>query len=54
MVNFLKNGVLSQDMSISACHSFKIKASHNCMLGDILYHHGYDGILLRCLEWVDW
>jgi len=51
LVKFLRDGVLPKDLIKSAKKTFKLWASHYCMLGDILYRRGFDGILLCCLEW---
>lgn len=53
LVKFLRDGVLPQDLTKSTKKSFKIKSSHYCMLGDVLYLRGFDSILLICLEWAD-
>jgi len=49
LAKFLRDEVLPQDLTKSTKKAFKLKASHYCMLGDVLYHQGFDGILLRCL-----
>ena len=51
LVKFLRDGVLPKDLTKSAKKAFKLWASHYCILGDVLYRRGFDGILLRCLEW---
>jgi len=53
LVKFLRDGVLPINLTKSAKKVFKLKASQYCMLGDIIYHIGFDGILLIYLEWAD-
>ena len=53
LVKFLRDGILPINLTKLARKVFKLRASHFCMLGYVLYHRGFDGILLRCLEWVD-
>jgi len=53
LVKFLRDGVLPKDLTKSTKKFFKLRASHYCMLGDILYQRGFDIILLCCLEWID-
>jgi len=51
LFKFLRYRVLPKDLTKSSRKAFKIKAFHFCMIGYILYRRGFDGILLRCLEW---
>ena len=54
LVKFLGDGVLPINLTKLDKKLFKLKASHFCMLGGILYRRGLDEILLRCLQWVDY
>jgi len=41
------------NLTKSSRKAFKLKSSIFYMLGDVLYCRGFDGILVRCLEWMD-
>lgn len=51
LFKFLKDGVLPKDLMKSSRKAFMIKPFHLCIIRDILYHRGFDRMLLRCLEW---
>ena len=53
LVKFLRDGVLPKYLTKSAKKAFKLWASHYYILGDVLYRRGFDGILLRFLEWTN-
>lgn len=53
LVKFLRDGVLPIDLMKSDKKAFKLKSSHFCILWDVLYRRGFNGILLRCLEYKD-
>lgn len=48
--DFLKLGIIPQDMNKMECHNFKQKYSKYTLLGDILYKCGYKFIILKFLE----
>ena len=53
LVKFLSDEILPINLRKSTMKAFKLKASHFCVLGYVLYCRGFDGILLICLKWVD-
>ena len=50
LVKFLRDGVLPINLIKLANKVFKLKYYCYCMLGDVLYHREFDGILLICIE----
>lgn len=53
LVKFLRDGIMPINLTKSSRKAFKLKSSIFYMLGDVLYCRGFDGILVRCLEWMD-
>lgn len=53
LVKFLRDGVLPLNLTKLVKKEFKVGASQYYMLGDVLCHRGFNGILLRYLEWID-
>lgn len=49
----LRKWILPINLTKLAKKAFKLKVSHFHMLGGILYCRGFNGMFLRCLEWVD-